>query len=104
MEESLGKTPKKLPKWLEIDPRFGSLSDRPRLGRLDELEEERSGEGTALDTVKHRPSYRLKVLKKITRALAEAEEWKEFAEKKSSEGKVTPGLDLFQSLEEEVVD
>lgn len=92
------KPKKKVPKWLEIDPRFPSLSSRPRLGHLDELEENPTGEGTALDTVKRRPGHRLKTLKKISRTLAEAEELKAWAEKKYEKGYLVPDLDLFQSL------
>ena len=42
------------------------------------------GDGTALDTVRYRPTYKQKAFKKITKKLAEAEEYVQFVRKKKN--------------------
>ena|SRR5574344_804338 len=62
-----------------------SLSERPPVKHLDELPELQSlglcGKGTALDSVRVRPSTRTKAIKKAKKQLAEMEEWIEFLNK-----------------------
>ena len=42
------------------------------------------GDGTALDTVRYRPTYKQKAFKKVSKKLAEAEEYVQFVRKKKN--------------------
>lgn len=65
----------KIPKWLK--PTGQDFSQRPELP-IDQVEEG----GTALDTVRVKPSYRFRTYKKVKRKLKEMEELHEWIEEK----------------------
>lgn len=66
-----------VPKFLQnLDSGF-SLSGRPHLP-VDDVEED----GTAKDTVKHRPSYKYKTYKRVERKLQDLESWVKFIQDK----------------------
>lgn len=67
---------KKIPRWLQCSSY--SLSSRPAL-KIDELEED----GTALDTVRRRPSQRSRAIKQAVKQVMAAEGWVEYFNNKS---------------------
>ena len=65
-----------IPRFLKIED-GQTVGTRPRL-HIDEVYEN----GTVLDTVRERPSYRTRLIKKTKRKLQEAEELRAFLERK----------------------
>lgn len=71
----------RVPRFLQKVKGERSLSVRPALP-IDNLEED----GTALDTVHHSVTYRLKMYRQTRRRLAEMEELRTFAREKDLKG------------------
>lgn len=87
---------KKIPKWLQ-----GPVSsDRGEL-EIDYIEED----GTALDTVLKKPSYKWKTMKKVRRRLAEMEELHEWIRKKADKDETGPNafLDRLEGVLNDIV-